>query len=164
MIPQKNKPVEKSEKFGFSSGDFDASVYQKVAWSAQLHDIGLIKSTFEMKPECLPIFTEEPELLKHSFGGYCKSFHIDEKAGLLSGIFSWEVSIKYKRIKAVKLSCQYMLVYSGLIDHPEKYVRLYFEKLGKFTSYPYFRTLFSVQSQAAGIMLPPLPSLTDRMD
>jgi hypothetical protein len=83
---------------------------------------------------------------------------------MLAGTYNWAAEVKMGRSKILKLSTEYLIVYSGLKDSPEEYVRLYFNKLARFTSYPYFRAHFAMNVAASGLMLAPLPSLFDRVD
>ncbi len=148
----------------FSDDDFDVEIYNQIALKAQLVDISLLASTFAVKPECLGEF-DNPEFdHDHSFDGYPQKFSFDPEKGVAIGTIAWISEIKSGRKKALKLSAEYLAIYAGLQNMDIDYVRLYFGKVAKFATYPYFRTLFSVQTSSAGLRFSPLPSLIDRVD
>jgi hypothetical protein len=64
----------------------------------------------------------------------------------------------------LKSSAEYLVLYNGLNDCPPDYVQLYFKKVARFTTYPYFRSHFASHVAASGLMLAPLPSLNERVD
>lgn len=148
----------------FSDDSFDVEIYNKVARKAQLTEISLLASTFAVKPECLGEFDNPKFDHQHSFDGYSQKFSFDSEKGIAFGTIAWISEIKSGRKKALKFSAEYLAIYGGLSDMDSDYVRLYFGKVAKFATYPYFRTLFSVQTSSAGLRLSPLPSLIDRVD
>lgn len=159
-----SKKRAQSPSLSFASEEFDPDQYAAVAKAARLRQLSLIDSAFNVKPECYAALSRDDDELQHGFGGECSSFAYDAENGSLFGVFEWVAEIKLGRKKALKVSANYMLIYTELEVLPEEYVRLYFEKIGKFSSYPYFRSHFAMHTAAAGLTLPPLPSLTDRID
>jgi hypothetical protein len=151
-------------KLGFHSENFDQDKYSAVARSARLYDVALTKQNFEVKLAVMRSSANGDTPLKHSFKGSPEGWSIDEATGLMVGRYLWKAGIVVGRAKGLALTAEYLLIYRGLAGQDKDYARLYFEKLGRFTSYPYFRMLFSSCAGNAGLTLPPLPSLTDRVD
>ncbi|MFC2967721.1 hypothetical protein [Acidimangrovimonas pyrenivorans] len=148
----------------FSSDDFDADVYASVARKARLQDLRLCESNYFSKPECFMEAEETGKELSQGFYGEMSGHSFSSDSGLLVGGYVWGADVRFGRKKALKMKCEYVLIYSGLEGADAEYVRLYFKKIARFTSYPYFRAHFAHHSAASGLRLPPLPSLNDRMD
>jgi hypothetical protein len=129
--------------------------------------VRLVESTYSAKVTSLLAATSEdhdsPEL-RQSYSGAPSHYTFTPEKGMLAGTYNWAAEVKMGRSKILKLSTEYLIIYSGLKDSPEEYVRLYFNKLARFTSYPYFRAHFAMNVAASGLMLAPLPSLFDRVD
>ena len=150
-----------SEEFSFASGEFDAAKYEGVARNARLREVRLVNSAYAAK---VMNFMLDGMEMKQSYHGAPSSHSFAQERGLVVGSYLWSAEVRAGRAKALKFSAEYMVAYSNLKDGPEDYVSLYFKKLARFTSYPYFRAHFAVHIAASGLMLPPLPSLTDRVD
>ena len=143
---------------------FDYDAYAEVARSANLERIFLCESSFGMKPEGIVRIERDFHELRHLIEGKTSWFVFDEETGTASGGLSWAVRLKDGRKNVLKLECSYLLFYVGMEKCNEKYVQAYFDKVGKFACYPYFRADFAHAASSAGVTLPPLPSLRDRVD
>mgnify|MGYP005856058163 CR=1 FL=1 len=143
------------------AADFDNDVYINLTVAARLRDIRLINCDYSIKPE---IFEALEDLENMGFFGVPSSFHFDSETGIMIGNYRWTAEVKLGRKKVLKLVSEYLIAYTGLSGFDEYYARFYFEKVGRFATYPYFRSDFSHHSSASGIMLPPLPSLNERVD
>ena len=152
---------EKENVSAVATAEFDNDIYTNLSIAARLRDIRLINSEYFIKPE---VFGALEDTSNMSFSGEPTAFHFDDASGIMMGHYCWNVEIKLKRKKVLKFTSEYLIAYSGISDFPEEYVRFYFEKVGRFATYPYFRAAFSFQSSASGITLPPLPSLNERVD
>ncbi|OOY27466.1 hypothetical protein BMI90_12720 [Thioclava sp. L04-15] len=157
-----NTSIEQDVSAG-DPAEFDNDIYAKLTVSARLRDIKLISSDYSVKPEVFEAL-EDLENMVHGFSGEPSGFYFDEETGLLIGQYRWNAEIKLGRKKVLKLVSEYLVAYNGMADFDEGYVRFFFEKVGRFATYPYFRAEFSQHSSASGIMLPPLPSLNERVD
>ncbi len=154
-----------SSDFSFASEGYDAGKYDGVARSARLREVRLVNSAYSAK--VMSFMAVEPgdeTQLKQSYTGAPSGHSFVSERGVAVGSYIWTAEVRAGRTKAMKLSAEYMVAYSGLKDAPEEYVELYFKKLARFTTYPYFRAHFAMQVAASGLMLAPLPSLTDRVD
>jgi len=164
-MSDKNKsPLEKVEHLTFASPLFDNEEYAKTARLARLEDIRLIECNYSVKPKCFMEAEASGKPMRQGFSGEVSGHHFDQDNGLLMGGYSWSAEVRFKRRKALTMKAEYVLVYSGLSEAEPDYVRLYFQKLARFTSYPFFRAHFAVQTSASGLNLTPLPSLIERVD
>jgi hypothetical protein len=142
---------------------FDADIYKEVSCSAALQELRLFSSKFMVKQE---FFLLEAEYgpPKSLFSGYTGEVTIDEEEGLIAGSYTWEAEIKFGRKTGLKLRSDYVLIYSGIGGLDSDHINMYFNRVGRFSTYPYFRSHFSSHVTEAGLMLPPLPSLNERVD
>ena len=143
--------------------EFDHDVYAQVSRNAELNEIRLIRNKYVIKPD-ITTALEDLDSVKHSFSGVCVDFTYDSEMGLAIGNYRWNVEIKFGRKKVLKLITNYLISYNNLEGFDEPYVSFYFHKIGRFTTYPYFRALFSHHTAESGLSLPPLPSLNERVD
>jgi hypothetical protein len=151
--------------FSFASDGYDAAKYDSVARSARLREVRLINSAYSAKVMSFMAAEAGDGMdLKQSYNGAPSGHSFVPERGMVFGSYIWTAEVRAGRTKAMKLSTEYLVAYSGLKDAPEEYVTLYFKKLARFTTYPYFRAHFAMQVAASGLMLAPLPSLTDRVD
>ena len=161
-----NLPAKKPsppQKLRIGGDGFDAEVYNDIATSASLLDVRLVESSFAIRPECIGVLNDSGESPMFQFSGKVESIALS-KSGICVGTYVWTADIKDNRLKALKIKSKYIIAYGNLKGKDLKYVGLYFEKLAKFTSFPYFRSLMATHVSAANLVLPPLPSITDRVD
>lgn len=141
--------------------DFNNDVYASVTVSAILRDIKLVNCEYFIKPE---VFDAIEDLENMGFSGDAAGFSHNPDSGDMLGTYRWVAEIKLGRKKVLKLVSEYLIVYTGLEGFDEFHVKCFFEKVGRFASYPYFRADFSHHTASSGIMLPPLPSLNERVN
>jgi len=155
---------ESVKSLSFASKDFDPNKYAAVAMSARLASLQLTNQQYSVKPEALELSRLTMEEYKFSYSGGVEFVHLDAESGSIFGSYKWSVNITLHRKKVVNQKASFILVYEDLLGNDESYCNLYFVKLSRFTTYPYFRSIFSANAANSGLMLPPLPSLRDRMD
>jgi len=166
MMPEEREKGRRPvlRELTFASDEFDNAKYSEVARFARLREMGLVEANFKLRPDCFSDLVTSPDELTHGFGGDVEQLSFDPEGGVLFGVYAWNAEIKKGNKKALKLLCKYFIVYNNLEDQPADYAKLYLEKVGKFASYPYFRSQFAILTSAAGLTLPPLPALAERMD
>jgi len=152
------------QALSFNSKDFDNAKYATVAASAKLREVKLTRSNYYVKPDLYALPSGHSEGLRHSYFGKPQSPFFDPERGFLIGGYSWAVSVKKGRKQVLSFKAEYLIIYSGLVESDISYAELYFRKISRFTSYPYFRALFASNVMNSGLSLAPLPSLTDRVD
>lgn len=156
---------EKPTLLSFASEGYEPAKYEEVARNARVREVRLVESTYSAKiTSFLAADHGDGVELKQSYFGEPAHYTFSPEKGVLAGSYHWTAEVKVGRAKILKLGTQYLVVYSNLKDAQEEYVRLYFNKLARFTSYPYFRAHFAMSTSASGLMLAPLPSLFDRVD
>ncbi|SPH19501.1 hypothetical protein ASD8599_00226 [Ascidiaceihabitans donghaensis] len=164
MMAQSNKNLgtyEASAELPEVAFDYDG--YAEVSKAARLFEIKLIDSKYLIKPE-ISFAIEDLSKMTHGFSGDSDHFTFDAKQGLAMGHYRWTAEIKYGRKKALRLVANYLIGYSDLANFDEANVRHYFDKVGRFATYPYFRALFSHHTSESGLALPPLPTLSERVN
>lgn len=159
--------IEQSAPLTFASERYEPAKYEDVARKARVREVRLVDSSYSAKVASFLAASNgngDAAELKQSYTGMPSHYTFSPEKGMLAGTYHWSAEVKCGRKKILKLSAEYLVVYSGLKDAPEDYVRLYFNKLARFTSYPYFRAHFAMNVASSGLMLAPLPSLFDRVD
>jgi hypothetical protein len=163
-MAKEKKSVSKRDAPKTTKNKFDYDVYANVASAARLQQISLVANEYDIKLPLISMHDQDQDGLNNFFGGELEDFDYDPEYGSAVGTFTWKVDIKKGRTKALKLKAKYVLIYTGLVDKDEYHVKVYFRKVAKFTSYPYFRALFASMSSDSGLALKPLPSLAERVD
>lgn len=157
--------AERPTLLSFASEDYDAAKYEGVARKARVREVRLVESAYSAKVSSfLAADHRDGVEFKQSYLGEPAHYTFSPEKGVLAGTYHWKAEVKVGRQKVLKISTEYLILYSNLKDEPEEYVRLYFNKLARFTSYPYFRAHFAMNAASSGLMLAPLPSLVDRVD
>jgi hypothetical protein len=152
-------------ELSFASENYDPAKYEGVARNAYVREVRLAENNYTANiSSFLAVEYGDQVDFRQSFSGKPTSYDFSSERGVLAGTYHWSAEVKHGRSKVLKLNTEYVVVYSNLKDAPEDYVRLYFNKIARFTTYPYFRAHFAVQVAASGVMLAPLPSLFDRVD
>lgn len=159
MMSESNRNLEVNSTA--ETVEFYHAVYADLSVSARLRDIKLINCEYLIKPE---VFDVLDDLENMGFFGESSGFHFDGETGILIGHYRWTAEVRHGRKKVLKLVSEYLVAYTGMEGFDSDYARFYFEKVGRFATYPYFRSEFSHHSSASGILLPPLPSLNERVD
>lgn len=156
--------AETAELLTFASEGFDNEEYARTARSARLQEVRLVESFYKVKPILFLQAEAENLATRQGFSGAMDGHHIEVDEGIVIGGYTWEAEVKIERKKALAIKAKYMVLYSGLENCKTEYIRLYFQKLARFTTYPFFRAHFAVQTSSSSLNLPPLPSLIERMD
>jgi hypothetical protein len=140
----------------------DPEHYNKVVGAAGLEEILLVGANFSVKPDYFESREQGKEgkrkpSIEYVYGCTISDASFDADTGTAGATFNWELVARRGKKNLLKLHCSYLVYYSGL-KKMEKEVVLYFvSKVGRFTSYPYFRAMASQFSWASGTNLPLLP-------
>ena len=161
-----SKVANDGRSLSFNSESFEQAQYEAVANQAQLEQLALVKQRYDADAVRFWSDDEAGTFFKKSFAGSPKGRKFNREDGFVIGGFSWSARIKQSRKNALRLTAEYMLVFRGLdsCTSEDEYVYLYFDKISRFATYPYFRNLFAMCAANSGITLPPLPSLNERVD
>jgi hypothetical protein len=136
----------------------DPTTYNELVSRATLRDIRLVGSKLDFKPEATEAAGDGWEFERSD---QLDSWSCDNERGTLSGIHSFTAALVVGKRKLLSLHCRYLTTYnlSDLCD--EEAGRHYLARVGRLAAYPYFRATFATLTQQSGIMLPPLPTLSD---
>ncbi len=150
MTDTKQKTTAMSEK--------DAANYNRVVSHATIRDIRLVGSDFTLKPEAAE---STDRAWNYSLSDQLEDWTCDNAKGTLSGLYVYKASCVEGRRKLITATGRYLSTYrlSDLCD--EEAGRNFLARVGRFSAYPYFRALFATLTQQSGIMLPPLPVISD---
>lgn len=136
----------------------DPAKYNKVVSHATISDIRLVGSKFDLKPEAVEA---NDRVWTFSLSDQLEDWTCDNEKGTLSGIYSYSASCVEGRRKLLTVTGRYLSTYklSDLCD--EEASRQFLARVGRFSAYPYFRAMFATLTQQSGVMLPPLPVISD---
>lgn len=154
---------DKENQGSVQAPDFDHEKYAEVSRSAALIDLRRFKSNFEVKPKYIGELSDPNSQLSLVFSHKVTDPTI-VSSDQMFGQAKWEARAKDGNSIAVKYIAEYLVAYSIDTSLEENYLVMYFRKLAKFATYPYFRSYVAVSSADARLYIPPLPSLNDRMD
>lgn len=127
--------------------------YNYVVKCASLEHIRLLDVSFEVQPE---FFGGEgkPSL---SYDVSNEQSFFDAEKGSAFAVVAIDVSGRRSRHKVLACKAKYVVGYSGLSGCDEEAVNVFLRRVGPFSAYPYFRSLFANLDWSAGTQLPPLP-------
>lgn len=143
--------------------ELDHDEYTKVSRCANLREIRLLNSNYSIKPEVTAALVDIDNVDLRFSGGF-SVMDFDEPQGIAVGKFEWTAEVREGRKKCLKIKSTYLLVYSGLAGCKSDHVEYFFAKVGRFATYPYFRSHFNHHVVESGLMMPPLPTLRERVD
>lgn len=136
----------------------DAEKYNRLVSHATIRDIRLVGSKFDLKPEAVEA---NDRVWSFSLSDQLDDWTCDNEKETLSGLYSYTASCMEGRRKLISVTGRYLSTYnlSDLCD--EEAGRRFLARVGRFSAYPYFRAMFATLTQQSGVMLPPLPVISD---
>ena len=131
--------------------------YNEIVENAELGDIRLVELHFDVKP----VYYDDDGRPKHKAKFNCNISNIsyDEEPASLGGLIEWSVSIEMGRKKLLSIKAAYIVIYDNVPNVGQNHSEAYFRKVGRFATYPYFRSVVSQLSWASRAELPTLPVL-----
>jgi hypothetical protein len=138
--------------------------YSDVVDAAELMTIDLVSCNFTQKDEYLVALQQAAESgkpVEFTYGLDGREIEIDEEQGWAHGLFTWKLSVKAKSKKPLKIDAQFRIVYKNLAGLDPQAITHFINHVGKFASFPYFRSLVSQLSWFGNAQLPILPVLRD---
>lgn len=130
--------------------------YNDMVAQAELIDIKLIKSDFNVEPGFFALEDEE-NALRYS----CElDVSLDgENTSTLMGFYACEAGVKHSRKWLLKVKATYLVVYYVNGSATEAAKSAFLERVGRFACFPYFRGHVAHLATSAGAELAPLPVL-----
>ena len=144
---------------GDNKPNLDPGAYNRLVAHARIQAIRLINTRYDMKPAAL---TDDRHDWTYNVSNKLLDWHCDNENLLLSGTWEYSASCFNKRKQMLKLVSKFLVTYrlSDVCDPTAG--KEFFERVGKFAAYPYFRATFAVITQQSGISLHPLPVISDQ--
>lgn len=139
---------------------FDSEQYNKVARAVQLVRLSLISNRFFILPEFFAEQAEQQPTMRYQ--AKFKNPRFDPEQGTASCEWDWGIAAQSKqKEKTTTFSAEavYLLSYSNLKECDLDAVQTYMRRVGRFTSYPYFRAHISQLSWESGANIPILSSI-----
>lgn len=141
-----------------SVAKIDPAQYNRVVSHAKIADIRLIGSKLDLKPEAVEM---AGRAWTFSLSDQLDDWSCDNEKGTLTGVFSYTAACLEGRKRLLSVSGRYLCTYalSDLCDGEAG--RQFLTRVGRFAAYPYFRSIFAALTQQSGLLLPPLPVISD---
>lgn len=151
-------PPEEAKSSSGKPAKVDPKSYNQVVSHATIADVRLVATKFDLKPD-VDIATNPTWQFRLS--DQLEDWTCDNEKGELSGIFTYTASCVDGRKKLLTITGRYISIYrlSDLCD--EEAGRQFLARVGRFAAYPYFRSIFATLTQQSGMLLPPLPVISD---
>jgi hypothetical protein len=155
--------THENEEANAEPSRFIIKKYNAVVRSAELVDIRLISSKFDVKTEYFALKQAEEEgekkRIKHGFGWQLSTFSYSQERRYMLGHLEWSATSVKGRKNLLTIKATYLVVYTAGEDLEEEYVSAFLSNVGRFATFPYFRSLVATYSAAASADLPLLPIL-----
>ncbi len=143
---------------GAAVAKVDAESYNRLVSHATVRDIRLLSTKFDLKPDAVEL---AERVWTFQLADQLEDWTCDNQKAALTGVYSYVASCIEGRRKLLSVTCRYLSTYrlSDLCD--EEAGHQFLVRVGRFSAYPYFRSIFATLTQQSGIMLPPLPVISD---
>jgi hypothetical protein len=163
MAKHQTAEHEDEESAHLRSPRFIFKKYNAVVQSAELLEIRLTLSKFDVKSEYYLLKHKEADAdkshAKLGMGGALLESNYVKQEGLTFGNFEWFASSTKGRKRLLSIKSRYLVVYAVAKDLEDAYVQAFLANVGKFATFPYFRSLVATYNAAASADLPILPVL-----
>lgn len=128
--------------------------YDDVVGTADLLDVKLTSSTFEVQPA---LFSLAESAKRYVYGCEPEAIHFHAESRRVFGVFALEAGVKSGRKWLFRVRSKYLIIYRVAGDADKLAVETFAERVGAFTCYPYFRAHYASLAGSAGAELAPLP-------
>lgn len=134
------------------------ALYNKVVDQADLSFVRLVEASFRTNAALLgdPDYRKKRKL---SYKVTPAQVEFSPEGGEGGGYFECTVKSRMGRGSAVLCNAIFYVGYESLIGCDEEAVKAFISRIGRFTCYPYFRSLVATLDWNAYSILPPLPVL-----
>lgn len=136
----------------------DPENYNRVVSHATISDIRLISSKFDMRPEAVEM---ADRIWTFALSDQLEDWSCNNEKGELTGVYSYSASCLEGRKKLLAVTGRYLSSYALSDLCNEEAGRQFLVRVGRFAAYPYFRSIFAALTQQSGLLLPPLPVISD---
>jgi len=133
--------------------------YNRLVAHAKVQAIRLISSRYDIKPSALGGDRDD---WVYQVSNRLLDWHCDNDDLLLSGTWEYTASCYKKKKQMLKVVARYLVTYRLSAVCDQEAGQQFFERVGRFAAYPYFRGTFAMLTQQSGIMLHPLPIISEQ--
>ena len=133
--------------------------YNRLVAHAKVQSIRLISSKYDIKPNALGADRED---WTYQVSYRLLDWHCNNEELLLSGTWEYTASCLKKNKKMLVVIARYLVTYRLNSVCDQEAGQQFFERVAKFAAYPYFRGTFAMLTQQSGIMLHPLPIISEQ--
>ena len=137
----------------------DPAEYNRLVAHAKVQAIRLINSRYDMKPSALSGNRED---WVYNVSNRLLDWHCDCDALVLSGTWEYTATCIDGRRKLLTVTAKYLVAYRLSAPCDAEAGRQFLERVGRFAAYPYFRSTFAIMTQQSGIVLHPLPIISEQ--
>jgi hypothetical protein len=138
---------------------FDAGEYNRLVAHAKVQAIRLINSRYDIKPVALSAPKKD---LVYNVSYRLLDWHCDGESLTLSGTWEYTATCMDRRRKLLTVTAKYLVTYRLSAVCDVEAGRQFLERVGRFAAYPYFRSTFAILTQQSGIVLHPLPIISEQ--
>lgn len=136
----------------------DPENYNRVVSHATISGIRLVSSKFDLKPEAVEV---NDRVWSFNLSDHLDDWTCDNEKGKLTGLYTYTASCVEGRSKLITATGRYLSTYKLSDLCNEEAAHHFLARVGRFAAYPYFRAMFASLTQQSGVMLPPLPVISD---
>ena len=140
-------------------GKPDPREYNRLVAHAKVQAIRLINSRYDMKPAALSASRED---WIYNVSYRLLDWHCDSESLVLSGTWEYTATCMEGRRKLLTVTAKYLVTYRLSAECVAEAGRQFLERVGRFAAYPYFRSTFAILTQQSGIVLHPLPIISEQ--
>jgi hypothetical protein len=137
----------------------DPQAYNELVAQANLHGLRLTGTRFDIRPHAL---AEERDRWAYRITDALKDWNLDSEALVLRGIYDYTAECVEGRRKPVALTATYLATWRLSATCEEHAALAFLQRVGRFSCYPYFRALFGILTEQSGLLLPPLPVISEQ--
>lgn len=140
----------------------DVAEYNGLVRDAELADIRLVDLKFNVKPEYFAGLRDEAEgkkALTRAFDSTISDLFHEEEARTIGGQFDWVTEVRSGKKKLLRIEARFLVVYGNVPEVSHEAKERYIQRVGRFATYPYFRSLVSQLAWESKAELPIMPVL-----
>lgn len=154
----KAKPQGVAETVGSNSTKNRLKLYNEVVEKAELTAIQLLSLSFDSD---LTYAWDYAPKSKLTYNVVSEETLFDSEVGKAAIFVLCDVKSKVGRKNALSCKAKFAVAYSGLSGCEEAAVVAFLQRVGRFSCYPYFRSVFATLDWNAQTRMPPLPVLKE---
>jgi hypothetical protein len=137
----------------------DPKEYNRLVAHAKVQAIRLINTRYDIKPAA---FSADRGDWAYQVSNKLLDCHCDVEDLLLSGTWEYAASCNKNGRQMLKVVAKYLVTYRLSSACDPAAGNQFFDRVARFAAYPYFRSTFAMLTQQSGIMLHPLPIISEQ--